>query len=100
MLFTSSTNLFIFNFVCFFLVPRKVLLEKYEEEPDSTEYSFLEEVDQEDILDNPKSLAPSPNITNKKNYDNGDKSNAILLYHSPSENDYEYNYKGKINWTS
>ncbi|XP_065209701.1 protein eva-1 homolog C isoform X2 [Planococcus citri] len=68
--------------VVYACVPRKVLLQKFEEGPDQDEYP-IEEVDQHDILDNPESLAPSPDIAGRRRY-NESNSSAILLQHPAS----------------
>ena len=64
-------------------VPRKVLLEKYEEGPDFNEFSFEEENDQHNVLDNPESLAPFPDVTNSRKYN---ESNSSAIQHRPAEN--------------
>ena len=60
-----------------------MLLEKYEEGPDYNEFSFEEEIDQHSVLDNPESLAPFPDATSRRKYN---ESNSSAIQHRPAEN--------------
>lgn len=77
-------------------VPRKVLLEKYEEAALWDEHPFFDEVgDPHDVLDNPKSLAPFPDQTNHVNLFNQSNGNdATLLHHLTSNTIHNSTFGG------
>lgn len=77
-----------------FAVPRKVLLQKFEDGPDQDEYP-IEEIDQHDILDNPESLAPSPDIAGHGRYNESNSSSAILLQHPASNSVHNTTFTGE-----
>ncbi|KAL6966033.1 hypothetical protein U1Q18_045288 [Sarracenia purpurea var. burkii] len=75
-------------------IPRKVLLQKFEDGPDQDEYP-IEEIDQHDILDNPESLAPSPDIAGHGRYNESNSSSAILLQHPASNSVHNTTFTGE-----
>ena len=81
-----------------FAVPRKVLLEKYEEPAFQDEYALYEETaDPHDILDNPKSLAPFPDLTNRIDLHNQSNGNdATLLHHLTSNSIHNSTFSGML----
>lgn len=73
-------------------MPRKVLLQKYEQGPDQDEYQ-IEDIDQHVILDNPESLAPSPDFAGRRRY-NESNSSAISVPRPPSISVHNSTFSG------
>lgn len=90
------SNSIIFSRCTCLTVPRKVLLDKYEEAAFWDEYPFFEESgDPHDVLDNPKSLAPFPDLTNHVNHHNQSNGNdATLLHHLTSNSIHNSTFGG------